>query len=150
MPAETRRAIVDDLRAGKSHNTIAKDRGVNQSTVSRIALAEGIPSINAAPKKAIAAKATYDQERRQEFSDQLFDQLKTDVKNGVSTKDVIMGFAILTDKRRLEEGKATERHEHSDTDRGAVTRRMDELAARRGARGVVRESDRTPSEVTGS
>lgn len=112
LGAATRAAIVEDLKAGKSHNGIAKAQGVHQSTVSRVALAEGIPSVNAAPKKALTAKVTYDLERRQQFSDQLFEQLKLDLKRGVPTKDVIMGFAILTDKRRLEEGRATERHDH--------------------------------------
>ena len=136
LAADVRAAIVVDLRAGQSQYRTAKDHGVSAKTVSLIAKAEGIPVGNVSSvKNAATARTVYNLEARQAFSDQLFEQLKLDIKNGVPTKDVIMGFAILTDKRRLEEGQATERHEYNDrSDREFVTGRVDELAARRRSR----------------
>ena len=152
MPAETRRAIVEDLRAGKSQYGTAKRHGVNQGTVSKIAKAEGIDGIYAAPKKAVQTKQTFDMERRLEINDRIFARVAGEIDTATidELNKLTMTYAVLTDKRRLEEGKATDRHEHIDSARDDVARRVDELTARRGARGVVRESDGTPSEATGS
>lgn len=51
-------------------------------------------------------------------------------------------FGIVTDKRQLISGEATERHEHRDTTqaRDLLSRRVDELAERRRARGAPVES----------
>lgn len=135
MKAETRAAIVADLRAGKSQYRIAKDHGVSQGTVSKIAKAEGISGIYSAPKNAAAARITYDLERRLALSDKFFEHLEAALDGHPgNVKDWAIAYAVLVDKRRLEEGKATERHEFTDSDREYVTGRVDELAARRRAR----------------
>ena len=54
-----------------------------------------------------------------------------------SLQEKSVAFGIVTDKHQLLTGEATERHEHRDANqaREALTRRIDELAARRRARG---------------
>lgn len=152
MRAEVRQAIVDDLRAGKSQYSTAKRHGINQGTVSKIAKAEGIDGIYAPPKNAARARharAVYDLEQRMGLSDRAFEVLESELGN-TPLKDWSISYAVLVDKRRLEEGKATERHEHVDSARDDVTRRVDELAARRRTRGLVRESDQSASEGVGA
>jgi hypothetical protein len=54
-----------------------------------------------------------------------------------SYQELSTSYGILTDKRQLITGQATERHEHHDLDapRQELTRRLDELAERRRAKG---------------
>lgn len=53
-----------------------------------------------------------------------------------SLQERATAFGIVTDKRQLMSGEATERHEHrtADEDREQFARRLDELAERRRAR----------------
>lgn len=55
-------------------------------------------------------------------------------------KDATVIFGILTDKHQLLSGEATERHEHIDSPADRLSRRMDELAARRRAKSLAGES----------
>jgi len=150
LAAETRAAIVADLRAGKSQNATARLHGVSQPTVFKIARAEGIAAINAAPKNAAPARTIYSLEARLALSDEAFAVLAEDLrKRQTPLKDWAVAYAILTDKRRLEEGQATERHEFTDSDRGLVFGRVDELAARRRAR-LAAETDAGARPAAGS
>ena len=52
-----------------------------------------------------------------------------------SLQEIAVAFGIVTDKRQLLSGEATERHEHRDTDsQNILARRLDELAERRRTR----------------
>jgi len=74
-------------------------------------------------------------------------QAKRDGEDGVLTsrdlKDLAITFGVLTDKRRLDDGEATERQEVDvAAARAAVAGRLDELAARRRQRdGDTPQSD---------
>lgn len=136
LTPEQRESIVDLLRLGHSQNAIARQFKINPSTVNRIAKAEGLGGNIAATKNAIAAKAVYDLARRLELSDKFFGLVERalDEDRWLDLKDLALTFAVLVDKRRLEEGKATEIHADTDSDREFIASRVDELAARRRAR----------------
>ena len=118
-----RRLMVED---GYSQNKAAEaagdDLGVKGRTVMRWAESLDLPlgelSRDAAKTRAATAAHThYDQERRLGLNNLLFDRIKEvagKTEDAGDLKDLAMAFGILTDKRRLEEGKSTERHEHLD------------------------------------
>src|SRR5690606_27504133 len=56
---EERKQIIEALLAGESQNSIAKRLGRSQTTIYRIAKAEGIDSVNPPPKKANEARVKY-------------------------------------------------------------------------------------------
>lgn len=141
MRAEVRAAIVDDLRAGKSQTSTAKRHKVSPATVNGIAKAEGIAPNIRPPKIAILTRKAYTLEARLELIDRFFARLDSGLDSAMDgdLKDMALTLAVLIDKRRLEEGKATDRHEFIDDDRELIARRMDELAARRRAKEVAGE-----------
>ena len=64
-------------------------------------------------------------------------KMEEDITLGkASYQELATAFGILTDKRQLITGQATERHEHRDADtpRAELARRIDELAERRRAK----------------
>lgn len=64
--------------------------------------------------------------------------IEPDALKKASLGEKSIAFGVVTDKHQLLTGEATERHEHRDTTqaRDALTRRVDELAERRRARGT--------------
>lgn len=138
LSAAERQSIIQGLLAGKSQGQIAREVGCSVSTVSRLAKAEGIDCNVAATKKATEVRDTFNAERRIALSDKAFRALERQLDEGgvgthlgsISFKDWAVVYGVLTDKRRLEEGEATERHEHSDrfaTQQQAIERGRDRL-----------------------
>lgn len=116
VDAEERRRIVAYLKAGKSQGWIAREVGRNKSTVNRIARSEGIESNVAATKKASQARRDYAQAERLELLNEGFDKAREVLGRIRTAKDlqawmVAVGTGI--DKRRLEDGEATDRSEHT-------------------------------------
>jgi IS30 family transposase len=110
---ETRHAILMALAAGtRSHNAIANQYGVHQSTVSRIAKNNGlVPSVNAAPNKALEAKARWDTERRHRLLDKGFDKMESmlpAIEKPGELRDWMVSLGISIDKVRLESDLSTQ------------------------------------------
>jgi hypothetical protein len=133
-----RRLMVEDGHSvRRASQSVADDLGVSDRTVMNWAKAIGLPLGDLSreihkTKAATEATIHYGQERRLELSNLLFARVKTmtdEVKAANEMKDLATAFAILTDKRRLEEGKSTERHEVAVTD--ARERLLHEVAERR-------------------
>lgn len=117
---------------------VGEDLGVTGRTVALWAADLEIPLATSreATKKASAAIAVYGAERRRELSDLLFSRVNVVAQNSNdpgALKDLATTFGILTDKRRLEEGKATERTESLDQ-RAAVERAKQSLHSIAGGR----------------
>jgi hypothetical protein len=126
------RALLDD---GKSltfaATTAAKQAGVTKTTILRWADALGEPLLHSGmdaeqstTKNARAAKAVYDQKRRLDMSDELFQLVRGKAKEAKPSElpPLVTAFAILTDKRRLEEGAATDRHDWGNQPEPSVER----------------------------
>jgi hypothetical protein len=121
---ERARALMLDsgYSANKAAQAAGDDLGVTGRAVQRWAEDVGAPlgelSHDAAKSaRARIAQVEYSQERRRALSDLLFTRVEDVAQNTVDAgelKDLALTFGILTDKRRLEEGKATERHENLD------------------------------------
>ena len=117
LDPDKRKGIQAALLADTGVNETARLFKCDKATVSRIASSMGVDAQQAAVKKAQVAGALYAKERRLQLSNTLFqklEQLLAGVEPNDSFKDLVMAFAILTDKRRLEEGEATERREYND------------------------------------
>lgn len=136
-----RRLMVEEgYSVNRAAEAVGEDLGVSGRTVMRWADSQGLPlgelSRDIAKTRA-ATEATegYGLARRLELSNRLFSKLGEVVETSIEPsglKDLATAFGILTDKRRLEEGQATERTESSVTDlRSRVESRLDELAQRR-------------------
>lgn len=114
---------------------MAKLCGRGHSTVQRIAEAEGIDSGYTAPQKANAARRDYALAGRLELGNAMFDAVEEmlgKAKTPGELKDLATTFGILTDKRRLDDGEATNRTENVDPSRRERFRKnLDELAERR-------------------
>lgn len=111
--------IVSYLEEGKSQGWIARETGRSKQSVSRIARAEGIESDITATKRAVEAGRNYDRATRLELGNEMFEKLREMVVGVTATsemKDLATTFGILTDKRRLEDGEATDRRESRRTD----------------------------------
>ncbi len=116
---EERQRIIDLLQEhGGNQNRVARLSNRHQSTVGRIAKAEGIESVNAAPKKANAARRDYAQAERLELLNEGFDKAREILKTVTEPKDLqswMIAVATAIDKRRLEDGEATNRNENHNT-----------------------------------
>jgi hypothetical protein len=146
MTPEEREKIIALLRTGISENQAAKQVGRGQATVSRLARDAGIKPRETAAKLANAAYADYATARRVGLINEFFEMARAmlpTVESPKQLQELSVALAILIDKRRLEDGEATNRSEFNDSDsaRAQLTARLDELAARRAARGD-RELDR--------
>lgn len=99
------------LEEGYSHNSISKKMGCSQSTVSRLATREGIECINPAPMKAVYANKDYSKANRVALLNKMFERgeqmIDTPGLTARDYKDLMLGFAVGIDKRRLEDGEAS-------------------------------------------
>lgn len=118
-----RRLMVEDgYSANAAAASVGEDLGVSGRTVMNWAKHLGLPLGElsrdiAKTRAATAATIYYGQDRRLELSNELFGRIKElagAVKAANEMRDLATAFAILTDKRRLEEGRSTERHETID------------------------------------
>jgi predicted transcriptional regulator len=100
------REMLDD---GQSHNSIAKQVGRAQSTISEYARREGYsPLPDRTPRVANQARRDYAKAERLELLNQAFETgAEMLERGGLSARDykeVMTAIAITVDKRRLEEG----------------------------------------------
>lgn len=125
----------------KATDAVGDDLGVTGRTVKLWAVDLGMPlgvisQEDDKTAKAREALVEYGHERRRQLSDLLFGRIE-DVALTTSDpgalKDLATTYGILVDKRRLEEGKATERTETVDQ-RSAVERAKQKLTSIAGGR----------------
>src|SRR5438046_10697893 len=113
IPDDTRKAILAALRAGAGVCEAARQYGVGRASVSRVGAAAGLDLEQPRTKKAHEAASAYPLQRRLELGNKLFASVERLVGEGPDVRELhalVMSYAILTDKRRLEEGEVTERH----------------------------------------
>lgn len=132
-------AILKALRDGESQNAVARRLKCSPSTVNSVAKANGLEY--SAPKKAGQARKDYAAAERLDLLNQAFakaEEMLPTLKTAGWLQSWTIALGILIDKRRLEDGEATQRMEvHGDGARARIARRLDELAARRAAKGVA-------------
>jgi hypothetical protein len=130
-----RARIVDYLREGKTQGWIARETGRSKQTVSRIARDEGIKSDVTATKKAEAARLDYDLAARLIVINEGFDKLRDVLKTITDPRELqawTVALGTLIDKRRLEDGQATNRTENVDpASREKIKGTLHDLAERR-------------------
>ena len=117
IPDRTREAILAALLAGAGVCQAARTYRVSKSSVSNIARAAGLDTEQPSTKKAHAAAATYARGRRLELGNRLFASIEAALDYDLEPQQLlrlVTAYAILVDKRRLEEGEVTERHGHRD------------------------------------
>ena len=120
---DERLLIVEALREGKSQTAVAKEFGRSPSTVNRLSKETGV--VYSAPKRANAARRSYAKAARLDLSDRMFGKLRMMVDECDEPrrfKELAVVYGILTDKRLLEEGEATNRIEEKVTGSGARQR----------------------------
>ncbi len=133
-----RARIVAFLRDGQTQGWTAKEVGRDKSTVSRVAKAEGIDSNVAATKKATDARRDYTLAERLLLLNEGFDKARDLLPTIKEPKDLqawMIALATGIDKRRLEDGQATDRTESVDPERRKrLHGTLDELDALRRSR----------------
>jgi len=137
---DERAAIESSLRDGQSLSSIAQQFSRSKGTIFNIARQAGITLERSATNKATAARVDYSQAERLILLNELFDKARAmadSIDKPLELQQLTTAVAILIDKRRLEDGEATSRSEIHDNDsaRKQLAARLDELAARRAARG---------------
>ena len=132
---EERDRIVAYLKEGKSQGWIAREVGRSKDSVSRIAQESGIETDVRRTKKATEAKQDYDQAERLKLLNEGFDkarELLGDIKQAKDLQAWTVAMGTLVDKRRLEDGEATNRTESVDpTSREKIKGTLHDLAERR-------------------
>lgn len=141
VTADERERITEALRGGMSQNQAARRFGRSVGTVNALARECGVEYSK--PKNAAIALVDYCQANRLHLLNRFFDKA-AEILEHVGTpqelQQLSIALAVLTDKRRLEDGEATSRSEVTDSRDDARARlngRLDELAARRDARRVA-------------
>jgi len=121
---DERQQIIEALLAGESQNSIAKRLGRSQTTIYRIAKAEGIDSVNPPPKKANEARVKYARagrirviEKGIDYAEKLIDAGEI---GGRELYNWSMALAVLLDKRRQEDDESAQR-------RGSISLLMERL-----------------------
>src|SRR5215213_336527 len=125
-----REQIIAALRDGQSLGTVARSFGRSKGTISRIAKQAGFDFDRSQTRKATAALRDYTIARRVELLSEFFtvaQAMLVDLKSPQEFQQLTTAFAILIDKRRLEDGEATSRSEVHDHDsaRQQLTQRLD-------------------------
>jgi transcriptional regulator with XRE-family HTH domain len=134
-------AIIEALQAGEAQKAIARRLGCSPGTVNRLAKLNGLEPGSAKNQAAAAVVdnllADYTLERRMALLNKVFDQAEAMIPTATTPhklQALAIAIGILIDKRRLEDGEVTARTEvNSGSAREQLTRRLDELAARRAA-----------------
>lgn len=123
MSDKERKKIIEALKAGESQNAIAKKLGRSQTTIYRIAKAEGISSVNSSPKKANEARVRYAREGRIRIIEAALgkaEEMLAALRKPLELQQLAMALAVLIDKRRQEDDEETNR-------RGSITELMQRL-----------------------
>src|SRR4028119_662017 len=98
---EERERIRALLLAGASHNSIAKQVGRSQSTVSAFAQREGITPVNRAPQSAIERRREFALEARLEATGELMSkvlEIAATAETGRAIKECAVAWGVLCDK----------------------------------------------------
>ena len=102
------------LLGGQSHNSIARQVGRAQSTVSELARREGIAPVNQAPLSAIERRKEFTLEARLEATGELMSkvlEIAATAKSGREIKECSVAWGVLCDKRAIMEGLPSTRTE---------------------------------------
>lgn len=114
IPPEVRARAADLLRDGRSVGWTARAMGVAASSVSLIAKEAGIPLDATRTQRIVRLAREFNVARRLELINRAAEAaerlLETDLTPS-QLRDVVISLAVLTDKRRLDTGEATERIE---------------------------------------
>ena len=109
--------ILADLRSGMGRNAVARKHGRAMGTVTAIAKRAGMTTDWAAPKKAMEAQRDYAKAERLVVINEAFAAVRAAIPHvdweGEKPKDLIVALGILIDKRRLEDGEVTSRHDQT-------------------------------------
>lgn len=138
--------IVRMVQEGKSYIQIAQEIGRATQTVANVVKRRGILPFRPPPEAAHAARSDYAKERRIDLLNKAFAKAEEILDNYVYTPIQLQqwasAFGILVEKRRLEDGDATERSEVIDTSqaREQLRSKLTRLAQRRGAAGVAQSA----------
>jgi hypothetical protein len=106
------------LLSGQSHNSIARQVGRAQSTVSELARREGIAPVNQAPLSAIERRKEFTLEARLEATGELMSkvlEIAATAKSGREIKECSVAWGVLCDKRAIMEGLPSSRTESRTT-----------------------------------
>jgi len=148
--------MIESLNAGVSLNRVARLYGVDPMVVGRLAQEFSIDTLALASTHAQEARRDYAQIERLRVINLAFERIELMLDDNDLTardlKDLAIAMGISIDKRRLEDGEATERSEISDLSgaRTAVRNKLLEIAERR--RGLapgtlMREMEAAAQEV---
>lgn len=126
-----RRKIIRYLEQDNSQGWIARKIGRSKQTISRIARDAGFDSDVSSTEKATRASRDYDLAARLEIVNEGFDKARY-LLEGISDPRELQSWTVaigtLIDKRRLEDGQATDRTERVDPERRKrIHGAMDEL-----------------------
>jgi hypothetical protein len=110
-----REGIAAALRAGGKRNEVARKFKRSFGAVSKIAAEIGITFDQSHAKKASEARRVYAAEERLLLSDEMFEKLREMVakaEDAGNFRYLAVSYGILTEKRLLETGEATNRNEN--------------------------------------
>ena len=130
IPERTREAILAALLSGVSVHEAAKTYGVGKGTVSRFAAAAGLSLERSRTKKAAVAVSEYALTKRLEVNNRFFAKVEEALDGDLEPQQLqqlATAYAIVVDKRRLEEGEVTERHGHRDALAASLERGRERL-----------------------
>lgn len=118
ITSEERQQIIDAIRSGKSRYAVAKEFQRSRSSIAKIAREEGLDADQTSTAKATRAREQYAAAQRVELINKAFakverllDAFPDDPTAARDMRDLATALGILIDKRRLEDGEATERAE---------------------------------------
>src|SRR5690625_2118538 len=116
---EERQQIIDAIRGGKSRYAVAKEFRRSRTSVAAIAREAGLDSVDTSTAKATQARERYATAQRIELINKFFERIEQRIDNlpddpvaaARAIRDLSTSLGIAIDKRRLEDGDATERAE---------------------------------------
>lgn len=103
---ETRAAIIDDVKAGKARNEIARDRDVSAGSVTNIAHAAGLSFDRSATRNATSASVADSASRRAALAERLIVLAELSMEQTIrelrkaSSRDAATVMGIAIDKHR--------------------------------------------------
>lgn len=113
-----RQQIIDAIKGGKSIHAVAKEFRRSKQTIGKIARQAGLDADTTSTQAASTARVRYAEAERLELINKGFDKvaqvleaIEGDPDHAKPLREVVTALGILIDKRRLEDGEATERAE---------------------------------------
>jgi IS30 family transposase len=128
-----RQAIAAAVRAGQSIGAVARRFHRSKATVATVARAAGIALDESRTARAAAARRDFSLTARIELGNRLAERVREKLDDPsltpIQLQQLATAYAILVDKRRLEDGEATARTEEMRTNiRERLAKQLDELA----------------------